>query len=464
MKDTINPKTNLKEDSISHRYIKSVIDKVKKINNNEEKFIQAVEEVLNSLEPVLSRYPEYIETNILERFCEPERQIVFKVPWEDDMGNIKVNRGFRIQFNGAIGPYKGGLRFHPSVDLETIKFLAFEQTLKNALTGLPIGGGKGGSDFDPKGKSDGEIRRFCESFICELYKHIGKDIDIPAGDIGVGKKEIGYLFGYYRRIKGTFENSVITGKDLSYGGSLIRPESTGFGIVYFCREILNHFKEDIYGKTVALSGFGNVSWGVCKKIAELGGKVITLSGPDGYIYDAKGVSTKEKIDYLIEMRNSGRDKIEDYSKKFNVPFFSGEKPWKVKADIIIPCAIENDIDLNSAKDIVKNGVKYLCEGANMPCTNEAINYMRENGVIIGPFKAANAGGVAVSVLEISQNNMKLSWSKEEVDLKLNEIMVNIHKNIVSISSQYGFGYDLISGANIYGFMKVAKAMYMQGIY
>ena len=445
-------------------YIQQVLESVKNRNNSEPEFIQAVEEVLNSLSPVIEKNPKYIDSNLLERFCEPERQIMFKVPWTDDEGKVHVNRGFRVQFNGVIGPYKGGLRFHPSVYLGIIKFLGFEQILKNSLTGLPIGGGKGGSDFDPRGKSDGEIRRFCESFMTELYRHIGPDVDVPAGDIGVGGREIGYLYGQYRRIRGAFQNGVLTGKGLSYGGSLIRPEATGFGVTYFCQEMLHHENTDIKGKTVAISGFGNVAWGICQKVAELGGKVVTISGPDGYVYDPDGVITKEKIDYLVEMRNSGRDKAKDYADKFGCKFYANEKPWNVKVDIIIPAAIQNDIHLEHAKQIVANGVKFVCEAANMPCTNEALQYFLDNGVIVGPAKAANAGGVAVSALEMTQNSMRLAWTKEEVDTKLHQIMVNIHNNAMKAAEDYGFGYNLVAGANIAGFLKVAEAMDAQGIY
>lgn len=445
-------------------YIEQVLENVKKRNSSEPEFIQAVEEVLHSLGPVLENHPEYIKANILERFCEPERQIMFKVPWTDDNGDVHVNRGFRVQFNGVIGPYKGGLRFHPSVYLGIIKFLGFEQILKNSLTGLPIGGGKGGSDFDPRGRSDAEIRRFCESYMTELYRHIGPDVDVPAGDIGVGAREVGYMYGHYRRIRGAFENGVFTGKGLSYGGSLFRPEATGFGVAYFCEEILKHEGTDFKGKTVALSGFGQVSWGACKKIAQLGGKVVTISGPDGYIYDPNGIITEEKISYLLEMRNSGRDKVKDYADKFGVEFFPGQKPWSVKVDIIMPCATQNDIHLEHAKQIVANGIKFVCEGANMPCTNEAVQYFLDNGLIVGPAKAANAGGVATSALEMSQNSMRLSWTGEEVDAKLRQIMTNIHNNAMKAAETYGFGYNLVAGANIAGFVKVAEAMHAQGVY
>ncbi|WP_027632143.1 NADP-specific glutamate dehydrogenase [Clostridium hydrogeniformans] len=453
-----------KETLNSKKYIEEVLENVRKRNAGEPEFIQAVEEVLGSLELVLDKNPEYIKGNILERLVEPERQIVFRVPWTDDNGNVHVNRGFRVQFNGSIGPYKGGLRFHPSVYLGIIKFLGFEQILKNSLTGLPIGGGKGGSDFDPRGRSDAEIRRFCESFMTELYRHIGPDVDVPAGDIGVGAREIGYLYGHYRRIRGAFENGVLTGKGLQYGGSLIRPEATGYGVAYFCQEILKHEGLDFTGKTVAASGFGNVAWGLCAKVAQLGGKVVTLSGPDGYIYDKDGVTTEEKINFLVEMRNSGRDKVQDYADKFGCEFFPGEKPWGAKVDIIIPCATQNDIHLEHAKQIVANGIKFVCEAANMPCTNEAVQYFQANGVLVGPAKAANAGGVAVSALEMAQNSMRLRWAAEEVDSKLHEIMINIHNTAAKVSEDYGFGYNLVAGANIAGFLKVAQAMNAQGIY
>ncbi|MCH5137587.1 NADP-specific glutamate dehydrogenase [Clostridiaceae bacterium UIB06] len=445
-------------------YINGVIENVKKRNGNEPEFLQTVEEVLSSLGPVFEKHPEYMDENLLERFCEPERQIMFRVPWVDDNGNLQVNRGFRVQFNGAIGPYKGGLRFHPSVYIGIVKFLGFEQILKNSLTGLPIGGGKGGSDFDPRGKSDNEIMRFCQSFMTELNRHIGPDVDVPAGDIGVGGREIGYLYGQYRRIKGAFQNGVLTGKGLTYGGSLIRPEATGFGVTYYCQEMLKHEGLDFKGKTVAVSGFGNVAWGACIKVSELGGKVVTLSGPDGYIYDPEGV-TGEKIDYLVEMLNINKGaRIKDYADKYGVQFFAGEKPWNVKADIIMPCAVQNDIQLEHAKQIVANGIKFVCEAANMPCTNEAVEYFQKNGVIVGPSKAANAGGVATSALEMSQNSMRLSWTKEEVDEKLHAIMVNIYNNCKRASEDYGFGYNLVAGANIAGFVKVAEAMHQQGNY
>lgn len=443
-------------------YIERVLNEVKMKNASEPEFIQTVEEVLTSLKPVLEAHPEYEKYAILERLVEPERVIMFRVSWVDDEGKVQVNRGYRVQFNSAIGPYKGGLRFHPSVYLGIIKFLGFEQIFKNSLTGLPIGGGKGGSDFDPRGKSDNEIMRFCQAFMTELYRHIGPDVDVPAGDIGVGGKEIGYLFGQYKRIKGAYENGVLTGKGLTYGGSLIRPEATGYGAVYYAEEMLKHFGEEIKGKTFALSGFGNVSWGAAEKITELGGKVVTISGPDGYIYDEAGL-TQEKINYMLEMRASGRDKVQDYADKFNVPFYAGQKPWNVKVDVAMPCATQNEIGLEEAKQIVDNGIKYLVEVSNMPTTNEAIAYLVKQGVTVAPSKAVNAGGVSVSALEMSQNSMRYSWSKDEVDQKLKDIMKNIHDNSVAAAQRYGLGYDLIKGANIAGFEKVVDAMIAQGI-
>jgi len=452
-----------KEKLNASAYIQKVLERVKQRNSSEPEFLQAVEEVLSTIAPVLEKHPEYIEENLLERFCEPERQVMFRVPWVDDSGELHVNRGYRVQFNGAIGPYKGGLRFHPSVYIGIIKFLGFEQILKNSLTGLPIGGGKGGADFDPRGKSDAEVMRFCQSFMTELYRHIGPDVDVPAGDIGVGGREIGYMYGHYRRIRGAFENGVLTGKGLTYGGSLIRPEATGFGVTYFCDEMLKHEGTSFKGKTVALSGFGNVTWGTAIKVTELGGKVITLSGPDGYVYDPNGVAG-EKIEYLLEMRNSGRDKVQDYADKFGVEFFKGQKPWGVKADIVIPCATQNEIHIEDAKKIVANGTKFICEASNMPCTNEAVEYFLANKVVVGPAKAANAGGVATSALEMSQNSMRMAWTAEEVDAKLHQIMINIHTNATKAAQTYGFGYNLVAGANIAGFIKVAEAMHAQGNY
>jgi len=443
-------------------YLKDLMARVEARNPGEPEFHQTVREVLESLEPVIEKRPDYIKSGVLERIVEPERIIKFRVPWTDDNGNVVVNRGFRIQFNSAIGPYKGGLRFHPSVNESIIKFLGFEQTFKNSLTGLPMGGGKGGSDFDPKGKSDAEVMRFCQSFMTELVKYIGPDTDVPAGDIGVGAREIGYLYGQYKRIANEF-TAVLTGKGRSYGGSLIRPEATGFGAVYYTVEMLKSFGESIKGKTFAISGFGNVAWGTVRKINELGGKVVTISGPDGYIYDENGVSTKEKEDFLLEMRASCRNRVEDYADKFGVPFFKGEKPWGVKVDVIMPCATQNEVGIEEAKKIVANGIKYYVEVSNMPTTNEAVAYLMKNGVVVAPSKAVNAGGVAVSGLEMSQNSMRYSWSAEEVDAKLHDIMKNIYESSVAAAKEYGMEGNLVAGANIAGFLKVADAMMAQGV-
>ena len=445
-------------------YIERVIKETKEKNPQELEFIQSVEEVLTSLETVVDNHPEYEKEALLERLVEPERVIEFRVTWEDDNGQAQVNRGYRVQFNGAIGPYKGGLRFHPSVNLSILKFLGFEQIFKNSLTTLPIGGGKGGSDFNPKGKSDREIMRFCQAFMNELQRHIGPNVDVPAGDIGVGGREIGYMFGEYRRIRDSFDNGVLTGKGLTYGGSLIRPEATGYGVLYYANEVFKHESDDIKGKTFVLSGYGNVAWGAAKKIAELGGKAVTISGHNGYVYDPEGITTEEKLNYLLEMRASKNPNVKMYADKFGCEFFEGKKPYEVKADVYIPCATQNEVDMDEAKKIVAAGAKYYFEGANMPATNEALSYMQESGVIIGPAKAANAGGVAVSALEMSQNSERLSWSKEEVDEKLKGIMKAIHDNSMAASEKYGLGYDLIKGANIAGFEKVAEAMLAQGLF
>ncbi len=443
-------------------YVERVLAELKEKNATEPEFIQAVTEVLETLKPVIEKHPEYEKAALLEKMVEPERQIMFRVPWVDDNGKVQVNRGYRVQFNSAIGPYKGGLRFHPSVNLSVIKFLGFEQTFKNSLTSLPIGGGKGGSDFDPRGKSDGEIMRFCQSFMTELYRHIGSHVDVPAGDIGVGAREIGYLFGQYKRICNNFENAVLTGKGISYGGSFVRPEATGYGAVYYCNEVLKGCGDSIKGKTFAVSGFGNVAWGAVLKINDLGGKVLTISGPDGYVYDKDGI-TKEKAAYMLEMRASGRDKVQDYADKFGAEFHAGEKPWGVKADVIMPCATQNEVQLEDAKKIVANGVKYYIEVSNMPTTNEAIEYLQANKVVTAPSKAVNAGGVAVSALEMSQNSMRYSWTAEEVDEKLHGIMVNIYNSCAQAAKEYGMEGNLMAGANIAGFLKVAEAMLAQGV-
>ncbi len=443
-------------------YIERVIENVKTRNAHEPEFIQTVEEVFSSIEPLVNAHPEYEKNDILMRMTEPDRAISFRVTWVDDNGKVQVNRGYRYQFNSAIGPYKGGLRFHPSVYSGIIKFLGFEQTFKNSLTGLPIGGGKGGSNFDPIGKSDAEIMRFCQAFMTELYRYVGPDVDVPAGDIGVGGREIGYLFGQYKRIKATFENGVLTGKGLSYGGSLIRPEATGFGAVYYLQEVLKHYEDTIEGKTVAISGFGNVAWGVATKMAQLGAKVVTLSDPTGYIYDPNGVSTPEKLNFMLKMRSEDLT-IDAYAKEFGVEFFPGKKPWGVKADIIMPCATQNEVDIHQAKKIVANGVQYYIEVSNMPTTNDALKYLQMKCKAVAPSKAVNAGGVAVSALEMSQNSARYTWSAEKVDSKLHEIMKHIHDVSAECAEEYGLGYDLVAGANIAGFKRVAQAMLEQGI-
>ncbi len=442
--------------------IEQYIDIVKKRNPGEPEFIQTVEEVLHSLKPVIEQNPAYEEAGIIERLVEPERGISFKVTWVDDNGNVQVNRGFRYQFNSALGPYKGGLRFAPNVYSGIVKFLGFEQIFKNSLTGLPIGGGKGGSDFDPNGKSDAEIMRFCQAFITELYRHIGPETDVPAGDIGVGAREIGYMYGQYKRIVNRFEGS-LTGKSLTWGGLYGRPEATGFGIVYFANAMLEAHTEKLAGKTVAISGFGNVSWGTALKLEELGARLITISGPDGYILDEAGI-TGEKIDYLLELRASGQNVCKPYADKFSgAKFFAGKKPWEVKADLYIPCATQNEIQMEDAKNIVANKAKFFCEGSNMSTTNEALKYLEENGVIIGPSKAANAGGVACSAIEMSQNSRKEVFKAEQVHEQLRDIMQNIHDNAADASRRYGLGYNLVAGANIAGFEKVAQAMLEQGV-
>ena len=443
-------------------YLNKVYADTVKRNGNEPEFLQAVRDVLESLEPVVAQDAKFEKHGVIERMVEPERMITFRVSWVDDNGQVQVNRGFRVQFNSAIGPYKGGLRFHPSVNASIMKFLGFEQTFKNSLTGLPMGGGKGGSDFDPRGRCDGEIMRFCQSFMTELAKHIGADTDVPAGDIGVGAREVGYLYGQYKRLRNEF-TGVLTGKGRSFGGSLIRPEATGFGAVYYVQEMLKTFGEEVKGKTFAISGFGNVAWGTAMKVAELGGKVVTISGPDGYVYDADGVVTEEKLNFMLEMRASGRDKVQDYADKFGVPFFAGKRPWEQKVDVVMPCATQNEVGEEDAKNIVANGVKYYAEVANMPSTDEAIKVLKAAGVVIAPSKAVNAGGVAVSGLEMSQNSMRYSWTAQEVDAKLHQIMADIYKNSWDAAKKYGMEGDLIAGANIEGFEKVADAMIAQGV-
>ena len=448
--------------ALKNEYLLKVYEKVQQRDASEPEFLQAVLEVLESLEPVVEQDPRIEQWGIMERIVEPERMISFRVSWVDDNGKVHVNRGYRVQFNSAIGPYKGGIRLHPSVNSSVIKFLGFEQTFKNSLTGLPMGGGKGGSDFDPRGKSDNEIMRFCQSFMTELSKHIGPDTDVPAGDIGVGAREVGYLFGQYKRLRNEF-TGVLTGKGLSFGGSLIRPEATGFGAVYYAAEMLKSFGEDIKGKTFAVSGFGNVAWGTVKKVTELGGKVVTISGPDGYVYDPDGINTEEKINFMLEMRASGHDMVKDYADKFGVEYHAGEKPWGVKVDVVMPCATQNEVNADDAKKIVANGVKYYVEVSNMPTTADAVAYLKDNKVVIAPSKAVNAGGVAVSGLEMSQNSMRYSWTEEEVDAKLHQIMTNIYKNSYEAAKKYGMEGDLVAGANIAGFEKVKEAMLAQGV-
>ena len=448
------------------KYIDRVLEATKIKNANEPEFLQTVEEVLTSLAPVIDAHPEYEDVALLERMVEPERAIEFRVTWMDDNGKWQVNRGYRVQYNGAIGPYKGGLRFQPNVNLSMIKFLGFEQTFKDSLTTLPIGGAKGGSDFDPAGKSDAEVMRFCQAFMTELYRHIGPDVDVPAGDMGVGAREVGYLYGQYRRIVGAFQNGVITGKGLPFGGSLIRPEATGYGAVYYLNEVLAHENDCIEGKRLAVSGYGNVAWGVMKKAAELGAKVTYFAGPDGYIHDPEGVTTEEKLNYILEMRAKDPMHCASYAEKFGCEFVPNTKCWGVKdVDIYMPAATQNDVTLEWAKKIAESGIKYYIEVANMPTTNDALAYlMEQKHMIVAPSKAVNAGGVAVSALEMSQNSERLSWSSEEVDAKLKTIMKNIHDSSAAAAERYGLGYNLVAGANIAGFQKVADAMMAQGVF
>ncbi len=444
------------------RIVDKYIEIAKRRNPGEPEFIQTVEEVLGSIEPVVQQHPEYEKSGLLARLIEPERGISFRVTWVDDNGQVQVNRGYRYQFNSALGPYKGGLRFAPSVYPGIMKFLGFEQIFKNALTGLPIGGAKGGSDFDPNGKSDAEVMRFCQAFMTELYRHIGPEIDVPAGDLGVGAREIGYLYGQYKRITGKFDSGVLTGKGIPYGGLPGRTEATGYGIVFFLEHMLHHYGEELKGKTAVISGFGNVAWGVADMLEQKGAKVIAFSGPDGYILDETGIKG-EKVKYFLDLRSSGKNICSPYAEKFpEAKFFPGEKPWGVKADLYIPSAMQNDVHLEHAKQIVANGCKFYCEGANMPTTNEAVAYLQEHGVCVGPAKAANAGGVACSAIEMSQNARKMPMKREEVYAMLADIMKNIHDSSAAAAAEYGFGYNLVAGANIAGFLKVAEAMTAQG--
>lgn len=443
------------------QYVESVLEKVESRNKGEKEFLDAVTEVLNSLVPVFDKHPEFIKAGLLERMVEPERQIMFRVPWVDDEGNVQVNRGFRIQFNSAIGPYKGGLRFHPSVNASIIKFLGFEQIFKNSLTGLPIGGGKGGSDFDPKGKSDNEVMKFCQSFMAELYRHIGLDTDVPAGDIGVGAREIGYMYGYYKKLRGANDQGVLTGKGLTYGGSLTRKEATGYGLVYFTEEMLKDNGTSFEGKTVVISGSGNVAIYATEKATELGAKVVALSDSNGYIYDPNGIN----LDVVKDIKEVKRGRIKEYADR--VPgstYTEGCRGiWTIKCDIALPCATQGEVNAEAAKILVANGTIAVSEGANMPSTLEAIEVFQSNGLMFGPAKAANAGGVACSALEMSQNSMRLSWTFEEVDEKLKGIMKNIYKNASAAAKEYGKDKNILMGANIAGFMKVADAMMAQGI-
>lgn len=442
--------------------INKVMQDLERRNPGETEYLQAVREVLESIVDVYNQNPQFERAGIVERIVEPDRVLTFKVPWVDDEGIVHVNRGFRVQFNNALGPYKGGLRFHPSVNLSILKFLGFEQIFKNSLTTLPIGGGKGGSDFQPKGKSNAEIMRFCQAFMLELWHVIGAETDVPAGDIGVGGREIGYLFGMYKKLTNSF-TGVLTGKGLSWGGSLIRPEATGFGAVYFAQSMLATRNEMIAGKRVAVSGFGNVAWGAVKKLNELGAKVITISGPDGYIYDEEGISGK-KIDYLLELRASNDDIVEPYVREFKgAQFVKDKHPWEVPCDLAMPCATQNELNEDDAGQLVKNGCLCVCEGANMPSTPAAISIIQANGLLFAPGKAANAGGVGVSGLEMTQNAMKLRWPADEVDKRLHEIMGAIHESCVRYGKRSDGYIDYVKGANIAGFLKVANAMLDQGV-
>lgn len=445
--------------ALTNTYLKRVYETVQKRNPNEPEFQQAVLEVLESFEPVVEARPELEKNGIIDRIVEPERMVMFRVPWVDDEGKVQVNRGFRVQFNSAIGPYKGGLRFHPSVNASVIKFLGFEQCFKNSLTGLPMGGGKGGSDFDPKGKSDAEVMRFCQSFITELSKHIGQFTDVPAGDIGVGGREIGFMYGQYKRLRNEF-TGVLTGKGLSYGGSLARTEATGYGLCYYMKEMLAYKGTSFEGKTVAISGSGNVAIYACQKATELGAKVVTVSDSNGFIYDPNGIN----LDVVKDIKEVKRGRIKEYADR--VPgstYTEGQRPWSVKCDVALPCATQNEISGDDAKALIANGCKFVAEGANMPSTPEAVEAFLANGIFFGPAKAANAGGVATSGLEMSQNSMRLSWSFEEVDQKLHTIMRNIYHNAANAAAEYGMEGNLVAGANIAGFMKVADAMIWQGV-
>lgn len=446
---------------VKSKYVEEVLETARKRNPGENEFLQAVREVLESLTPVVEKHKQYEEARILERIIEPERQIIFRVPWQDDRGNARVNRGFRIEFNSALGPYKGGLRFHPTVNQSILKFLGFEQIFKNSLTTLPMGGGKGGADFDPKGKSANEVMRFCQSFMTELQRHIGADTDIPAGDIGVGGREVGFMFGQYRRLRNEF-TGVLTGKGLNWGGSLVRPEATGYGSVYFAEEMLKTRGETLKGKICTVSGSGNVAQYTVEKINQLGGKCVTLSDSSGTIYDKDGIDA-DKLAWVMELKNVKRGRIKEYAEKFNCEYREGSKPWDVKCDCAFPSATQNEIDVKDAKTLLDNGCYVISEGANMPSTPEAVDLYIEKKILYGPGKAANAGGVATSGLEMSQNSQRLSWSREEVDRKLNGIMVAIHEQCVKAAEEYGQPGNYVMGANIAGFTKVADSMLDQGL-
>ena len=446
---------------LTNEYLKRVYEGLEKRNANEPEFLQAVREVLESIQPVVEKHPEYENAGLIERLVEPERIITFRVPWVDDAGKVQVNRGYRVQFNSAIGPYKGGLRFHPSVNQGILKFLGFEQTFKNSLTTLPMGGGKGGSDFNPKGKSDAEVMRFCQAFMSELYRHIGSDVDVPAGDIGVGAREIGFMFGQYKRLSNQF-TSVLTGKGMSYGGSLIRPEATGFGCVYFAQEMLKRSGQRIDGKRVAISGSGNVAQYAARKVMDLGGKVISLSDSEGTLYCEAGLS-EEQWEALMELKNVKRGRISELAGQFGVEFLAGQHPWNLACDIALPCATQNELDAEAARTLLSNGCVCVAEGANMPTTLEAVDVFIEAGILFAPGKASNAGGVAVSGLEMSQNAMRLLWTAGEVDSKLHNIMQSIHHACVHYGEENG-RINYVKGANIAGFVKIADAMLAQGVY
>lgn len=447
---------------MAHYNINDFMNALKKRSPGEPEFFQAVEEILESAIPVVNANKDYQDARILERITEPDRSVAFRVTWTDDQGNVQVNKGYRVQFSNAIGPYKGGLRFHPSVNLSILKFLGFEQIFKNSLTTLPMGGGKGGSNFDPKGKSDAEVMRFCQAFMSELFRHIGPETDVPAGDIGVGGREIGFLYGQYKKLTNT-HTGVLTGKGLNYGGSLIRPEATGYGCVYFAQNMLRRVGDDFQGKTCLVSGSGNVAQYCTEKLIELGGKVVTLSDSGGFIYDPEGITT-EKLAYVMELKNERRGRIKEYAEKFGVEYFEGQRPWSLEANMAFPCATQNEILIDDAKMLVKNGVKLVAEGANMPTSMEGVHYFREHKILYAPGKASNAGGVATSGLEMSQNALRINWTREEVDARLQSIMSDIHSACVQEGyAGNGHGIDYVKGANVAGFKKIAEALISQGV-